>query len=235
MIHDLPMAGWILWAVSRPLRTRGDLSRELFVVGAQTEEAAKALLCEAIGRDVSIQVAGPASSLTLQLLKVKNGEIHQVFVNEWAVKPNSISELIILAAIWLGRLRRARVGASGALVMSLLKPAELSGPFIFRAFVTFILFSLIIAFRHFVDPEPFEVINSVLQIALIGTAMICGGVSAAIVALATLEICEFFLVDPAFTFGVYSWLGVCQLAVLSLIATICGIILSRVFRGSVLI
>ncbi len=232
MKHDSQMTGWILWAVSRPL-TRGEFSRELFVVGAQTEEAAIALLCEVIGKDVSIQVAGAASSLTLQLLKVKYGEIHQVFVNQWAVKPNSLSELIILATIWLGRLRRARVGTSDALVMSLLKPAEFSGPSMFRAFVTFILFSLIIAFRHFVDPEPFEVINSVLQMALIGTAVICGGISAALAALSTLEICEFFLVDPVFTFGVYDWLGVYQLAVLSLIATICGIILSRVFRGSV--
>jgi hypothetical protein len=75
------------------------VSRELFVVGAQTEEAALALLCEAIGKNVSIPVAGAASSLTLQLLKVKNGEIHQVFVNEWAVKPNSLSELIVLTTM----------------------------------------------------------------------------------------------------------------------------------------
>ena len=84
----------------------------------------------------------------------------------------------------------------------------------FRAFVTFILFSLIIAFRHFVDPEPFEAINSVLQIALIGTAVMVGGVSAALAALATLEVCEFFLVDPVFIFGVDVWLWVCQLAIL---------------------
>jgi hypothetical protein len=77
----------------------------------------------------------------------------------------------------------------------------------FRAFVTFILFSLIIAFRHFVDPEPFETINSVLQIALIGTAVMVGWVPAGLAALATLEICEFFLVYPVFTFGVDSWLG----------------------------
>jgi hypothetical protein len=232
MKHDSQMTGWILWAVSRPL-TRGEFSRELFVVGAQTEEAAIALLCEVIGKDVSIQVAGPASSLTLQLLKVKYGEIHQVFVNQWLVKPNSLSEFIILATIWLGRLRRARVGTSDALIMSLLKPAEFSGPSMFRAFITFILFSLIIGFRHLVDPEPFGVINSVLQMALIGMAVICGGISAALAALSTIEICEFFFVDPVFTFGVYDWIGVFQLAILSLIATICGIILSRVFRSSV--
>jgi hypothetical protein len=234
MTHESTMAGWILWAVSRPLM-RGELSRELFVVGARTEEAAKALLCETIGKNVSIQVAGPASSLTLQLLKVKNGEIHQVYVNEWAVKPSSLSEFIVLSTTWLGRLRRARIGASDALVMSLLKPAELSGPSVFRAFVTLILFSLIIAFRHFVDPEPFETVNSVLQIALIGAAVIWGGISAALVALATLEICEYFLVDPAFAFGIYGWLEVCQLAILSLIATICGIMVTRAFRNSVLV
>jgi len=233
MIHDPKMTGWIVWAVSRPL-IRGELSRELFVVGACTEEAAKNLLCQALGKDVSLQVAGAASALTLQLLNVKDGEIHQVFVKEWAVKPKSLADMIILTSVWLGRLRRTRFRASSGLIMSVLKPAEYSERSKFRAFVTFILFSLIIAFRHLVDPEPFVVINSTLLIGIVGVATIYGGGAAALVALATLEACEFFLVDPVFTFGTSSWLGVSELALLSTPALACGVILSRRLKASVL-
>jgi K+-sensing histidine kinase KdpD len=91
------------------------------------------------------------------------------------------------------------------------------------------LCAAIVVLRHFVDTPPFDEINSLLQICIIGAAMMWGGAIAAITAFLFVVGIDFFLPNPLFTLGIHDWRGLIELAFGSVLALGCGISASRIF------
>jgi K+-sensing histidine kinase KdpD len=70
----------------------------------------------------------------------------------------------------------------------------------------------IVSLRNFADAPPFAEINSLLQICLLGAAMMWGGVTAAIAAFLLVVGLDFFLIGPVFSVGIQDWRGLIELA-----------------------
>jgi hypothetical protein len=93
----------------------------------------------------------------------------------------------------------------------------------------FMLCAATVVLRHFADAPPFDEMNSLLQICLLGAAMMLGGVIAAIAAFLLVVGLDFFLIDPVFSLGIKDWRGLIELAFGSVLALGFGISASRVF------
>jgi glycosyltransferase involved in cell wall biosynthesis len=83
--------------------------------------------------------------------------------------------------------------------------------------------------RNFVDAPPFNVMNSIVQVCVLGAAMMLGGVTATIAAFLFILGVDFFLIDPVFALGVNDWRGLVELSIGSALALGFGITAARIF------
>ena len=110
--------------------------------------------------------------------------------------------------------------------LDMLQPFEQSGNFFSHHFS--LHFSCIQQCdRNFVDAPPFNVMNMVLQVCLLGTAMMWGGVTATIAAFLFILGVDFFLIDPLFALGVHDWRELAELTFGSALGLGFGITASR--------
>jgi adenylylsulfate kinase len=135
---------------------------------------------------------------------------------------------------WPRRGRGARFWAATAALRDMLKPSEISARSAVHALVYLLLCSAVLILRHSVDAQPFEIVNSMLQIGFLGAAMLYGGAVGAICAFFFVEGFEFFLVEPVFTLGAQNWDAVIEFAFGSLIAAGFGIAAGRRWASRVL-
>jgi hypothetical protein len=92
-----------------------------------------------------------------------------------------------------------------------------------------ILFAAIVVLRNLVDAQPYNVMNTILQVCFLGAAMTWGGMTAAIAAFLFVLGIDFFLIDPVFALGVNDWRGLFELSIGSALALGFGITAGRIF------
>ena len=98
-----------------------------------------------------------------------------------------------------------------AVLRDMLKPS-FSRPAEVRPVAYLLLCAAIVTLRNFVDTPPFDAVNSLLQISLVGAAMMWEGVIAATAVLLFVVGFDFFFIDPVFAIGTHDWRGLIQLA-----------------------
>ena len=112
-------------------------------------------------------------------------------------------------SIW--QAARTNFRMATAVLRDMLKPS-FSRPAEVRPVAYLLLCAAIVTLRNFVDTPPFDAVNSLLQISLVGAAMMWEGVIAATAVLLFVVGFDFFFIDPVFAIGTHDWRGLIQLA-----------------------
>ena len=108
-----------------------------------------------------------------------------------------------------GSRRNSRMAT--AVLRDMLKPS-FSRPAEVRPVAYLLLCAAIVTLRNFVDTPPFDAVNGLFQISLVGAAMMWEGVIAATAVLLFVVGFDFFFIDPVFAIGTHDWRGLIQLA-----------------------
>ncbi len=98
-----------------------------------------------------------------------------------------------------------------AVVRDMLKPSRISRSAEVHPVAYLLLCAAIVTLRNFVDAPPFDEVNSLVQISLVGAAMMWEGVIAAIAVLLFVVGLDFFLIEPVFAIGTHDWRGLFEL------------------------